>query len=361
MWIKMRTRDMAADLGRSTVAGSNVGQQPIPKQAAIEVHSPARLHFGLFNESGLNGQVDGGAGLAVDNPGWCIRMVPSSSAEAPPLPGNVHPSIAASVNELRQRFGRPPIEIRLISTVPLHVGLGARTGLLMAVGNGLAILANTEMSHLQIATLARRGGTSGVGVHVAEYGGLVIDAGHQYPLEKATFGPSSLALAPPPPLRIAHMPPSSWKVIHLRLGDLGLYGGLEADFFQTHCPIPGKQTEAISRIVELGLIPALAANNISQLHLFLSDLQELGLKRLEWSIQSHATRALQDRWKQLRRADPRLSPICLSSMGPTVFLITEDPAREKSYLERLGILDIAIVASIAKCGTHVRSCDDDVA
>jgi beta-ribofuranosylaminobenzene 5'-phosphate synthase len=250
-------------------------------------------------------------------------------------------------------FGDPPLDIEEIGSVPLHVGLGSKTSLSMAIGKALAVITRVPRSHVEVASLAKRGGTSGVGVHASEYGGFIIDSGHQYPDEKSSFGPSSQHLAGPPGVQGIYSGPEGWHIIHFRLGRIGLHGELERVFFSTHCPVPHDQTEAIERLVQTALIPALAEKSIYQLHYFLERIQCLGLKSAEWTLQDNKTKKLRDSWDSIRIRNGELSPICLSSMGPTLFMITRNPERELAILTGLGV-SRAVVTKIANRGAEIR-------
>jgi beta-ribofuranosylaminobenzene 5'-phosphate synthase len=332
-------------------AGVHVEQQ---NHSHVDVWAPARLHFGLFNESGLDNRVDGGAGVAVQRPAWRLRI--SDRDDRSPLQGSTSLFVRRAFEQVRSAFGSPPLCIREIQSVPSHVGLGSKTSLSMAIGRALADLTGTRISDLEIARLANRGGTSGVGVHVSRHGGFVIDAGHLYPRDKSKFGPSNQVLAQPPNLRKASASAPDWVILHFNLGGIGLHGQEEKEFFDRVCPIPNGETRTILQLVDSLLIPGLENQDIALLHSYLDKTQHLGLKGAEWTLQGRAVQSLRGVWTERRRVDTLLAPLCLSSMGPTLFLITCEPDRELSTLDSIGIRrEIVTKTSIPASGVMVRS------
>jgi predicted sugar kinase len=86
----------------------------------LRVWAPSRLHWGLLNESGIDGRVDGGVGVGVVSPAWRFRI----GWELPSQPSNELHQVAASViSRLSAVWGGPPCSIAFDSVIPLHVGL----------------------------------------------------------------------------------------------------------------------------------------------------------------------------------------------------------------------------------------------
>jgi beta-ribofuranosylaminobenzene 5'-phosphate synthase len=180
-----------------------------------------------------------------------------------------------------------------------------------------------DVSYTELARLVRRGGTSGIGVHISDAGGVVVDAGHSFPDEKLTFLPSSKSLAPPPLLVEAQSAPEGCQIVHVRLEARGISGDLERDFFSKHCPIPEQETQRLLEIVDQHLLPGIRCRSLSEINRSLASIQNLGLKAREWSIQGSSTATLRKKWQSLKFSTDL--PLCLSSMGPTVFVLTDNP------------------------------------
>lgn len=310
------------------------------RAARLIVTSPSRIHTGLLDESGYSGRIDGGFGFALAAPRVEFEVTVADRSRLC--------SAAAMLDSGRTRFS---------SSIPKHVGLGSHTAAAMATGTGGALLRRQEVDFLRIASERRRGGTSGVGVHIAANGGAVLDAGHLYPGEKSQFGPSSSVLAGPPALVDRWTFPRSWRVIHFRLTDeRGLSGSEEASFFSDHCPIPRSESRIINSLVSSCLVPAMNAQALDLLHAFLDALQQVGLKVREWKVQPSEVVEFQTQWEWRRKQSRNiLAPLGLSSVGPTLYLVTARPEREMATLRDLGVKRSRItVTTVPDRGTEWR-------
>lgn len=301
----------------------------------------ARLHFGLFNLSGLNHRVDGGAGLALRSPtcSVTIREDLSGLHFSRPVSDSMTGAIAMALGDFTSSFDLPRSGLMIDQAIPEHVGLGSKTASLMALGRALSQHFSLGLDYLDIARLVRRGGTSGVGIHASELGGIVVDAGHIYPDHKRSFLPSSASTAPPPPLAEHHSAPADCFAIHIRLDSQGLSGAREKYFFQQNCPIPDVETASLLSMIETVLLPAIRQRSLPGINEGLEKLQGLGLKAREWTIQESATKAVRKAWEDVRFRHRSISlpPMCLSSLGPTIFMLSRDPEAVIAHLINLGI------------------------
>jgi beta-ribofuranosylaminobenzene 5'-phosphate synthase len=234
-----------------------------------------------------------------------------------------------AISRLSSEWQTPKAIVKFDQKVRFHAGLGGRTSLLLAIGKAYSRWTGVKTTTKELARMLGRSGTSGVGLRASDGPGIVSDLGHRYPESKREFGPSSACLAqgipaPGPVFRI----PDGWRVILIRQAGVGISGHDEADFFQQHCPVPDLETQKILTLFSEALLPGLSKSDMQAIHTYLSGVQDLGLKAREWAIQSARALALRSTWRSVRDRDPRLSPLCLSSMGPTLFLLTEDVDRE---------------------------------
>jgi beta-ribofuranosylaminobenzene 5'-phosphate synthase len=305
------------------------------------VSACARLHFGLFNMSGVRNRVDGGAGVALDAPACRITIREGNPWVnfSGPVSDGMADAIQGTIARFCSKFGLPTFQLIVDQDIPEHAGLGSKTACLMALAHAVSEHFDLELGYIDLASLINRGGTSGVGVHVSQFGGIVVDGGHEYPGEKPSFVPSSASTALPAPLLEHHAPPDRCAVTHLRLEPQGLSGAVEKEFFQLHCPIPRDETLRLLSMVEDVLLPGIRNRSIAQINDGLCALQHLGMKAREWGIQGPITKTLRDRWEELRarRSKAPLPPMCLSSMGPTVFMLSDDPESIVFELSKLGI------------------------
>jgi beta-RFAP synthase len=227
----------------------------------IRLCTGSRLHFGLFRlpldcpdvqeEANVSLRRFGGVGLMIENPGLQLSLERAAAwtAEGP---------LAERALEFAYRFAATvpgglvrPHRIIIEQSAPEHVGLGTGTQLGLAVARGLAVACGlTDLDTRDLAWRVGRGGRSAIGIHGFAQGGLLVEAGHRAPQ----------ALAP----LVARMPfPEAWRiVVVLPSRDPGLHGRLEQEAFARLAPRPAAWTDALCRLVLLGLLPALAEGDL---------------------------------------------------------------------------------------------------
>lgn len=237
-----------------------------------------------------------------------------------------------------------------------HRGLGSHTSLAMATTVLLSHYHDLNLTNAEKIELSGRGGTSGIGVHGALLGGLIMDEGRKFPEQKRTFAPSSQSR----PLGHPHLKnrwqlPRNWRVVIVANPGRGLSNQAEKDFFLQHCPIPRSETNSILRLSEQ-FSRDFGATDLDLLDDYLLNLQQLGLKRREWEIQPPASQALRDAWQRLRDIESGLPTLALSSLGPTLFLITEQAERVVSQLRSIGVPPTLLrTATISMRGVEVTT------
>jgi beta-RFAP synthase len=301
----------------------------------ITIRTGSRIHFGLLslvpegsawpNRSGaavLPARSFGGVGLMVDQPGLEMTLAPADSwsAEGP---------LAERALELAQRFAAlvpsgGPCSITIHQAAPEHVGLGTGTQLALAIGQGLARLGGLELDLPELARLTGRGLRSALGAHGFLQGGFLVETGK---------GPGeSLA-----PLAVRLDFPEQWRILLLLpTGQQGLHGSHERQAFaRLACsPAANERTDALCRLVLLGMIPTLKALDADAFGEALFDFNQRagepfamvqgGIYAFDW------TARLVD-W--LRAEGVR--GVGQSSWGPTVFAVVADPDRARWLASRL--------------------------
>ncbi len=314
----------------------------------LEVVTPCRLHLGLLDLNGALGRVDGGLGVALAEPSVVLRAYSSPRWSIPPALAEV---VATVRSHLR---GLPPSRLELLQSIPPHVGLGSQTQLRLAVADLLSRLADRPMRTDALATLVGRGGTSGIGVHAYDQGGVLLDGGHALSV-KGGFLPSRYSKAPPPPLLCRLPIPPQWRFVLLRGPGRGVAGRRELEVFADSTPIPRREVERIAHLMVMGLLPAVADQDAQGFGASLDALQGVGFKAIENQLRGKGGANLRQR---LRAAGTYGAG--LSSFGPTVFGLAESPAHAVEVVESLrqmrgaGRLDVR-VCSGSVSGARVRS------
>jgi beta-ribofuranosylaminobenzene 5'-phosphate synthase len=227
------------------------------------VRTGSRLHFGVFALSAAEGGPGywpnsegepvlparwfGGAGLMVESPGLELHAEPAASwsAQGP---------LADRALSFAQQFAAtlpecPPHRITVERAPPEHVGLGTGTQLGMAVAKALAgSCGGGGMSAAELAWRVGRGRRSALGVYGFERGGFLVEAGKR--------GGEALA----PLVAQAELPPEWRVVLIVPPWGRGLHGEHEIEalnLLQTD-PDALQRTDALCRLVLLGMLPALA-------------------------------------------------------------------------------------------------------
>ncbi|WP_309492583.1 beta-ribofuranosylaminobenzene 5'-phosphate synthase [Candidatus Hecatella orcuttiae] len=257
----------------------------------ITVTTPSRLHFTLIDLNGELGRVDGGVGAALETPGWEIEVEPSRRLEAQ---GLCRRFAEKFVQHLHQK---PPVSIRVLSSIPQHVGLGSATQLALAVGKALAEYLELKLSVTELAALMGRGGTSGIGVAAFQAGGIILDGGHSFGAEaqKREFLPSRVSKAPPPPiLARVHPPPDWFFVVAVPDVSRGQHGRQEVEVFKTYCPLPSREVDKLARIILMKLWPSLVEGDASSFGAALTEIQGIGFKKIEHQLQAPIVRQIID-------------------------------------------------------------------
>jgi beta-RFAP synthase len=230
------------------------------------IRTASRLHFGLISLTAeglawpdrrgapiLPARHFGGVGMMIESPGLVVRAEPNAdwSAEGP---------LAVRALEIARRFAagieeetpgvRVPPQRLVIEAAPReHVGLGTGTQLALAVGQLLATALGRSMSAMELAHRVQRGRRSAIGVHGFAQGGFLVEGGKRG------------AVLSPLVARMAF--PDEWRVVLVvPRRSTGLHGSGEQSAF-AHLECAQATTEALCRLVLLGMLPALAEEDLS--------------------------------------------------------------------------------------------------
>ncbi|NIO21659.1 MAG: hypothetical protein GTN76_13230, partial [Candidatus Aenigmarchaeota archaeon] len=210
----------------------------------VRVRTPCRLHWTLIDLHGGLGRVDGGIGVALEDPHVTLQVQPSKGqftvrGEAMDLVRSLVDRFLKSVKGTKdldtRKLEKISFQIDVLKMIPSHVGMGSMTQLSLATGVALNQLLNLNYSIREIAKVMRRGGTSGIGIAAFEHGGFILDAGHSFGpgKQKSSFLPSRIARAPPAPIIIRHEVPKDWIfVIAIPAIEKGAHGAREVDIFK---------------------------------------------------------------------------------------------------------------------------------
>jgi len=299
----------------------------------IRVKTPCRLHFGLIDLNGKLGRINGGLGVALEQPGWEIKGWITEKIN-PKLSHS--PSLISVINKFDKYFKTTTndVNFKITTKIPQHIGLGSNTQYCLAIGTILAKIHTIEPSVVEIANAVKRGGTSGIGVAAFDKGGIILDGGHTFGSGKQTesFKPSSVSNASPPPVIFRHNPPSNWCFVLLTpRTDQGAFGKEEIDLFSDNCPIPATEVEKLSRLILVKILPAIIEKDIQAFGEGLTEMQtkftRFGMSRYKKGIVSDLL--------NFTRKNKDVYGSGLSSFGPTVFALTDAVEKAKKIIKEV--------------------------
>jgi beta-RFAP synthase len=303
----------------------------------ICVQAPSRLHLGFLSfpheefwpnvngQDGLPARRFGSVGLMVQKPG--VRVTARAAAV-----WSVEGPLADRALVYARRFAQswpagtvPPQHVVVEGSAPEHAGLGTGTQLGLAVA--CAIGRSAGLPTLDAAELARRvgrGRRSAVGIHGFTRGGFLVDGGKRAPEGVAPL--------------IARAPfPDSWRVVLvLQAGSTGCHGLAEAQAFE-HVAGRGAalaRTEALCRLVLLGMLPALAEGDIEAFGEAVYDFNaRVGEAFAPVQEGTYAGPQVAELVAFVRHQGVR--GVGQSSWGPTVFALTESQERADDLVTRI--------------------------
>lgn len=303
----------------------------------VKITTPSRLHFSLIDLNGALGRVDGGFGLAITEPNF--QIVAETATEINVAASIYRERTITVLQRLQQIYPFPGIQLTFESEIPMHCGFGSGTQLALGIAQAINVLYQLGLDVQELAQAVGRGGTSGIGVAAFDTGGFIVDGGHRFPEQKASFLPSAAAgdIQPPPVLLRYPFPDSPLLIVLPNCSRI--YGDTEVELFRTLCPQPEWVAQKLSHILLLQVLPALIEGDIATFGKALNSIQTFGWKKVEIEAQGAELQLTLD---YLR--DNGAFGAGVSSWGPAICVIAEDIDRLKRETE-------AFLKTLPKGGT----------
>ncbi|MCO8253054.1 GHMP kinase [Haladaptatus sp. AB618] len=164
-----------------------------------------RLHFGFQNLSLAHERLYGGLGVALESPTVVVEATPADEVYCDDRCAREYARRTVDL------LGVSGADVRVLHTLPRHVGLGSGTQLALAVFAAIARAHGREPSVREHAPALDRAGRSGIGVSTFERGGFVVDAGH--PTERFTTDRPPRGDWSVPPVLARHDVPADWRFV----------------------------------------------------------------------------------------------------------------------------------------------------
>jgi len=324
----------------------------------VIVRTPSRVHVTLLDMNGGIGRVDGGIGIALDDPAFLIE------AQASPVLA-VRGCDEVTAARIRQTaevvltaiHAAGSVAITVREHYPAHTGLGGGSQVALATARAVCELYGKSMATADLARLAGRGGTSGIGTAAFEYGGFIVDGGHRFGpgCAKTGFAPSSASKGvPPPPVLMHHAFPRDWRIL-LATPALpgGASGNREKEIFKTCCPVPVDDVRTLCHEVLMRMLPGILEQDLDLFGASVNTIQDLGFKKVEISLQPQNVTGLLDAMRAAGAAGAGMS-----SFGPTLYAIGDTGMQDieraaQSYMAENGG-GTTLVTAARNTGAEVR-------
>lgn len=292
----------------------------------VRITTPARLHFSLIDLNGALGRIDGGFGLAIEQPHFCITAERATGIH---VAASVYRKRACQVlARLQETYPFPGIAIKITAEIPMHSGFGSGTQLSLGIAQAVNCLYGLGLSVLDLAHAVGRGGTSGIGVAAFDTGGFIVDGGHRYPEQKASFLPSSAVGDISPPPILLRYPFPAWPLLLVIPNCSRIYGEAELELFRTLCPQPASVAPQLSHLLLLQILPAILEQDMRRFGEALNQIQTFGWKRVEIDAQGIE---LQQTLNFLQHNGALGAGV--SSWGPAICAVSQDIGELKRKTE----------------------------
>ncbi|HME54644.1 MAG TPA: beta-ribofuranosylaminobenzene 5'-phosphate synthase [Candidatus Lokiarchaeia archaeon] len=297
----------------------------------LQILTPSRIHATLIDMNGSLGRIDGSVGFTLANPGWKIIFETINDTQLKiSLPRHFEGNyVEKLVHDILQQYNMSAetasMKISVMETISRHIGLGSKTQLALALADGISRLLKLEGTPLSkeiLASVVKRGGTSGIGVTSYFIGGFIIDGGHDYGegKEKYSFLPSSASNAAPAPVLFRDELPDEWRIV-IAIPHLvqGAHDAEEMNIFKECCPVPLNDVEKLSHIILMKLMPAVKRKNFDDICECIKFFQTIGFKKNEIDLRGQSFRDMITAWQ-----DAGAPCVGMTSFGPALYTIARD-------------------------------------
>ncbi|ACX72598.1 beta-ribofuranosylaminobenzene 5'-phosphate synthase family [Methanocaldococcus vulcanius M7] len=327
----------------------------------MRIQTPSRIHMGLIDLNGSIGRVDGGIGLSLEEPNIKIKGKESNDISIEFEKNLIEKFGEEYLLSIKQRaktiaerilnfINENGVDLKITSLFPAHSGLGSGTQLALGIGKLISKLYNRDLNGYEIAKIAGRGGTSGIGIGAFEYGGFLIDGGHSFGKgkDKEDFKPSSASKGvKPAPIIFRHE--FDWDVVLIIPKGEHVYGKKEVDIFKKYCPVPLNDVEKICHLVLMKMMPAVVEKNLDDFGEVVNKLQYLGFKKVELSLQSDIVKNLINELHKDVYAG-------LSSFGPTIYAFGDKKLiieKVNNVFDKYGVYGDIIITKVNNIGYKI--------
>jgi beta-ribofuranosylaminobenzene 5'-phosphate synthase len=310
----------------------------------VTVKAPCRLHLTLIDLNGGLGRIDGGVGLTLQEPSTVVEIEPLDKTVI--NAGDRNSELESLCGKISRKYKiKDDFRLTVGRAIPRHAGLGSTTQLYLAAAKALAEYNGIKATANELALLAGRGGTSGIGVGAFEQGGFLVDCGHSYGRgrDKVKFLPSAYSKARPAPVAVRLDFPD-WRVLLCVPEGKGLHGVDELKYFRSHFPASQKEAEKISRILLMKMIPAVIEKNLVEF--------DEAVRLMNEARGFTFPKETQELIGRIRKAGGKATS--MSSFGPSVFAFTDDPKTALKLKKAMKEWGTVVETKAQNCGAFTK-------
>jgi len=284
------------------------------------ISAPAHLHTGNFDLTGDLGRLYGTVGFAIDLP-LEVEIAKAKGVKAK------DEAAYKFAKRFVEKTGIEGAEIHVKKEIPKYVGVGFHTTLALSIGVGLSKLNGLNLTVEDVSVIMGRGTITAVGVYAFKTGGFIIEGGFKVDQREKMVPPLIYQSAMPTDwLFVVAIPDESRaEIAKLRSKEDEILGNLKV--------MPKEQSDELSRIVLVKIMPAFVEKNINEFGEGLTAFnQKLGKFWSSYQEGTYRNRVVEGGIKLMLR---RSSCGCQTSWGPTFYSILEGEAEAKRLVEEL--------------------------
>ena len=292
------------------------------------IKAPSRIHMSLIDLNGSYRRVDGGIGLALQEPQFILEIEKAEDDITIEFAETIDDDdaivecmikIPDAAKKTMDYFNIDSgFKFKVHQTYPPHSGFGSGTQIAVSTAHLITELMGIKVESRKLSSIVGRGGTSGIGTYTHDLGGFILDGGHSKE-EKPLFLPSGASQAKPATLIARYDFPEEWNIlIAIPEIEKHMEGEDEVDVFQTYCPIPKEEVEQVSHLILMNLVPFMLEKDIKNFGWAVSELQKVGFNKLEHSLDASYLPTM----KAIEEAGAY--GVGISSFGPVLYTVFDE-------------------------------------
>ena len=282
-----------------------------------------RLHVGLISMHIGGLRKNGGVGFSVSGPCGILEMEKSPRFDFEDLRDN--PLVTEEVSKFSMLIDSvvelhgldSNIHVKLSGDISSHVGMGAGTGIRLAMLEGLFRLNTFDVTRKNLVKLSKRGGTSGVGINTYFTGGLVLDLGIRD--DGMGFAPSSKATSRSKPITLPSLPMPDWPLcMCVPKFICPKTQKEEVEFFTRMTQITSHESYEVAYQSLFGIYASVIDRDFKTFCEAVDGIQQHGWKKEEWRNYGTSLYALESQLRNLGATG-----VGMSSFGPMLYCFAD--------------------------------------